>query len=58
MITEEKVIMIFVVSTGWTVLTMVRIAMMNNMTDREKSMRPFDIEGGAMTVFLRQIAVK
>ena len=58
MIAEEKVIMIFVVSTGWTVLAMVRIAMMDNMTDREKSMRPFDIEGGAMTVFLRQIAVK
>ena len=42
MITEEKMIVIFVVSTGWTVLTMVRIATMNDMTDGEKSMRPFD----------------
>ena len=52
MIAEEKVIMIFVVSTGWTVLAMVRIAMMNYTTNWEKSMRPLDIEGGTMTIFL------
>ena len=58
MITEEKMIVIFVVSTGWTVLTMARIATMNNMTNWEKSMRPFDVEGGAMTIFLQEISVE
>ena len=52
MIAEEKVIMIFVVSTGWTVLAMVRIVVMNDMTNWEKSTRPFDVEGGMMTIFL------
>ena len=58
MITEEEVIMIFVVSASWTILTMAGIATMNDVTNGEKSMRPFDIEGGTMTIFLRQIAVE
>ena len=52
MVTEEKMIVIFIVSAGWKVLTMVRIATMNDMTNWEKSMRPFDVEGGTMTIFL------
>ena len=52
MITEEEVIMIFVVSASWTILTMAGIATMNDVTNGEKSMRPFDIEGGTMTIFL------
>ena len=58
MITEEEVIMIFIMPTGRTILAMARITAMNNMTNWEKSMRPFDVEGGAMTVFLQQIAVE
>ena len=53
MVTEEKMIVILVVSTGWTVLAMARIATMNDMTNWEKSMRPFDVEGSTMTILLR-----
>ena len=52
MMADENMIMVFVMSTGWTVLAMARIAAINNMTNWEKSMRPFDVEGSMMTIFL------
>ena len=50
MITYEKMIMVFVMSTGWTVLAITRVATMNDMAHWQEMMRPLDIEGGTMAI--------
>ena len=52
MIAGEEMVMVFIRSTGWTVLAITWVVAMNNMTHWEEPMRPYDIEGGATTVFL------
>ena len=58
MITYEKMIMVFVMSTGWTVLAITRVATMNDMAHWQETMRPLYVEGGTMVILFREIGVE
>ena len=52
MIADEKMIMVFVMSTGWTVLATTRVAVMNDMAHWQETMRPLNVEGFTTVILL------
>ena len=54
----EKVIMVFITVTGWTIRTFFGVSTMNNVTNRQQAVRPFDEDVGTTRFLITQSVIE